>query len=81
MDLSVSERLEIAKSAHTSPEVLARLAKDWESLGRVAVAVHPQTTPEVLTHLARDKDWQVRYAVAKIQTPFCNTYANLAITR
>ena len=55
---------DLALKTDTSPETLARLAKDENSWVRYCVARNHNTPPETLARLANDYDWVVRTGVA-----------------
>jgi hypothetical protein len=63
-ETSISDKCRIASDGNTSPETLAVLATDKNSLVRCHVARNPNTAPQTLELLATDKAVDVRYWIA-----------------
>jgi hypothetical protein len=64
-NLSYFEKKSLACDPKTSPEILAVLATDEDSLVRYLVARNPNTPPKVLEQLATDVEYWIRCCVAK----------------
>ena len=71
-------RMDMARSPHTLPQILARLARDESREVRMAVVENPATPPEVLVGLAVDEDVDVREWVAWQATTPAEALAVLA---
>ena len=78
LDLSIEEKIKLAKDPNTSQESLRILATDENSYVRRRVARNQNTPQELLRILATDEDSYVRLGVAENQNTSQETLSILA---